>query len=91
MGDFNAQIGKRQIPVATGKCGLGFRKEKGDTLVEWATSRKYKIINTMIQKYTIMNTMFQKKAWRRWTWKCPNGIAKTAVFELQQMPKELAE
>jgi len=59
MGDFNAQIGKRTNPMekATCKYGLELRNERGDTLVEWATSRKYKL----------MNTMFQKKAGRRWT------------------------
>ena len=55
--------------MATGKFGLGLRKERGDTLVEWATSRKYKI----------MNTVFQKKAGRRWTWNSPNGVTKTEI------------
>ena len=43
MGDFNAQIGKRTNPMETArsKFGLGLKKETGDTLVEWATSRKY--------------------------------------------------
>ena len=45
------------------------RKERDDTLVEWATSRKYKI----------MNTMFQKIAGRGWTWKSPNGVTKTEI------------
>ena len=71
MGDFNAQIEKRANPMetATDKFGLGLRNERGDTLVEWATSRKYKIINTM----------FQKKAGRTWTWKSPNGVTKTEM------------
>jgi len=40
MGDFNAQIGKRTKPTETamGKFGLKLRKERGHTLVEWATS-----------------------------------------------------
>ena len=61
MRDFNAQIKKRTNPMemTTGKFGLESRNERGDSLVEWATSRKYKT----------MNTMFQKKAGRRWTWK----------------------
>ena len=52
MGDFNAQIEKRTNPMemATGKSGLELRNERGNTLVEWATSRKYKIMNTMFQK-----------------------------------------
>ena len=68
MGDFNTQTGKRtnSMETAMGKFGLGLRNERGDTLIEWATSIKYKI----------MNTMFQKKAGRRWTWKSPNGVTK---------------
>ena len=52
-----------------GKFGLRLRNERGDTLVEWATSRKY----------NIMNTVFQKKAGRRWTWKSPNDATKTEI------------
>ena len=61
MGDFNAQIGKRTNPMerATGKFALELRNERGDTLVEWTTPRKYKT----------MNTIFQKKAGRRGTLK----------------------
>ena len=42
MGDFNAQLGKRSnaTETATATFGLGLRNERGDTLVEWATSRK---------------------------------------------------
>ena len=49
IGDFNAQIGKRTIPMetATGTFELELRNERGDTLVEWTTPRKYKIFNTM--------------------------------------------
>ena len=36
---------------------------------ECATSRKYKI----------MNTMFRQKTERRWTWKSPNGVTKTEI------------
>ena len=52
MGDHNAQIGKRTNPIetATGIFGLELRNERGDTLVEWATLRMYKIMNTMFQK-----------------------------------------
>ena len=67
MGDCNAQLEKLMYPIVTGKFGLGLRNERGDTLVEWATTRKYKIINTV----------FQKKAGMRWMWKSPNGVAKT--------------
>ena len=66
MGDFNAQLGKRTNPMetATGKFGFELINERGDNLVEGATLRKYKFVNTM----------FQMKAGRRWKWKNPNGI-----------------
>ena len=57
------------METATGKIGLELRNERGDTLVELATSRKYKNLNTM----------FQKKAGRRWTWKSPNGVMKIEI------------
>ena len=59
--------------MTTGSFGLGLRNETDDTLAEWATSRKYRI----------MNTMFQKKAGRRWTWKSPNGVKKTEIYYVQ--------
>ena len=71
MADFNVQIEKRTDPVvtATGTFWLDLRNERGANLVEWTTSRKYKI----------MNIMFQKKAGRRRTWKSPNGVTKTEI------------
>jgi len=36
----------------TGKFGLEMKNERDDTLVEWAISRKYKIIYTVFQKKT---------------------------------------
>ena len=73
MRDFNAHIGKRTNPTetATGKFGLELRNESRDTLVEWATSRKYKI----------MNTIFQKTAGRRWTWKSTSDVSKEEVAQ----------
>ena len=60
MEDLNEQIWKitNTIETATVKFGFELRNKRGDTVVEWTTSRKYNIVNTM----------FQKKARRRWTW-----------------------
>ena len=71
MGDFNAQVGgQTNTPeIATGCFGLGQRNERGDTLVEWATSKNFKV----------MNTQFQKKAGRRWTWRSPDGNTKNEI------------
>ena len=71
MGDFNAKVGVRTNPseTATGSFGLGQRNERGDTLIEWTTSKDYKI----------MNTLFQKKIERRWTWRSPDGETKNEI------------
>ena len=50
----------------TGAFRLWQRNERGDTLVDWATSEKLKM----------MNTQFQKKSGRRWTWRSPVGNTK---------------
>ena len=57
MGDFNAQKGKRtnHVETAMGKFGLELRNERSDILVEWVTSRKYKIMNTIFQTKTKCN------------------------------------
>ena len=47
MGGFNAEVGKRtdHMETTTGKFGLELRNKRGNTLVEWVTSRKYKIMS----------------------------------------------
>ena len=71
MGDFNAKVGGQTNTSerATGYFGLGQRNEGGYTLVEWATSNNFKI----------MNTQFQKKAGRTWTWRSPDGNTKNNI------------
>ena len=71
MGDFNAKVGGQTNTSerATGCFGLSQRNERGDTLVEWATSKNFKI----------MNTQLQKKAGRRWTWRSPDGNTKNEI------------
>ena len=55
--------------MTTGCSGLGQRHERGDTLVEWATSHNFKI----------MNTQLQKKAGMRWTWRSPDGHTRNEI------------
>ena len=71
MGDFNAKVGGQTNTSerATGCFGLGQRNDRGDTLVEWATSN-----NLMI-----MNTQFQKKTGTIWTWTSPEGHTKNEI------------
>ena len=69
MGDFNAKVGVRTNPSETATGSFGQRNERGDTLIEWTTSKDYKI----------MNTLFQKKIERRWTWRSPDGKTKNEI------------
>ena len=57
------------METVTDKFWLELRNERGDTLVECATSKKYKV----------MNIMFQKNAGRRWTCRGPNGVTETDI------------
>jgi len=65
MGDFNAKVGRltTQREACIGQHGLGTRNERGQILVDFATS-----INMVIQ-----NTYFKKKENSKWTWRSPNG------------------
>jgi hypothetical protein len=71
MGDFNAKVGKHQQgdEKTTGEHGLGERNERGERLVQFATSKNLKITNTF----------FEKKPQRKWTWRSPNGETKNQI------------
>jgi endonuclease/exonuclease/phosphatase family metal-dependent hydrolase len=71
IGDFNAKIGKRKKGEnnVMGPYGIGERNERGDRLIEFATSRKL----------YIANSKFQKKGNRKWTWKSPDGTTKNEI------------
>ena len=71
MGDYNAKVGGQTHTSerATGCFRLSQWNERGDILVEWATSKNFKIINTQ----------FQKKAGSRWTWRSPDGNTKNEI------------
>jgi hypothetical protein len=78
MGDFNAKIGKTEgDKEATGSFGLGHRNDRGDRLIEFASSNKFKIINTF----------FKKRASRTWTRRSPDGMTKNETdFILTDKP-----
>src|SRR5277367_5522719 len=71
IGDFNAKIGTRKIGEDNimGKSGIGERNERGERLIEFATSRKL----------YIANSKFPKKSSRKWTWKSPDGSVKNEI------------
>ena len=51
MGDLMRKLEDKQINTSERATGcLGQRNERGDTLVEWATSKNFKIMNTQFQK-----------------------------------------
>lgn len=81
IGDFNAKIGKHQQSdgKTTGSHGLGERNERGERLIQFATSRKF----------NITNTLFEKPQKRRWTWRSPNGETKNEIDYILANKREI--
>ena len=71
MGDFNGKVGGQTNTSerATGCFDMDQRNERGDTFVEWVTSKNFKI----------MNTQFQKNVERRWTWRSSDGHTRNEI------------
>ena len=61
--DWNAKVGSRGIPGATGKVGLGVWNEAGQRLIKFCQE------NSLV----IANTLFQQHKRRRYTWTSPDG------------------
>ncbi|CAF0874075.1 unnamed protein product [Adineta steineri] len=70
-GDWNAKVGDNNTgwESVMGKYGYGTRNERGEQLLEFATS------NNLF----ICNTAFQQKPNRKWTWESPDGIHKNMI------------
>ena len=61
--DWNAKVGRQEIPGVTGKFGLGVQNEAGKRLIEFCQE------NTLV----IANTLFQLHKRRLCTWTSPDG------------------
>ena len=70
-GDWNAKVGENNTgwECVMGKYGYGTRNERGEQLLEFATSHNL----------FICNTAFQQKPSRKWTWESPDGIHKNMI------------
>ncbi|CAF1329573.1 unnamed protein product [Adineta ricciae] len=70
-GDSSAKVGDDNAgwEHAMGKHGYGKRNERGEQLLEFATSHNL----------FICNTAFQQKPNRKWTWESPDGIHKNMI------------
>ena len=62
IGDQNAKVGSQEIPVVTGKFGLGIQSEAGQRLIEFCQE------NALV----IANTLFQQHKRRLHTWMSPD-------------------
>ena len=63
IGDWNAKVGSQEIPVVTGKFGLGVQNEAGQRLTEFCQE------NALV----IANTLFQEHKRRLYTWTPSDG------------------
>ena len=62
IGDWNAKVGRREIPGVTGKFGLGVQNEAGQRLTEFCQE------NTLVRA----NSLFQQHKRRLYTWTSPD-------------------
>ena len=72
MGDFNANIGVRNIKdnmKCTGPFGTGNRNERGERLLDFAEE------NNLV----VTNSFFFKAANRYWTWEASGGVTKNKI------------
>ena len=51
IGDWNAKVGTEEIPVVTGKFGLGVWNEAGQRLIEFCQENVLVIANTFFQQH----------------------------------------
>ena len=51
IGDWNAKIGRQEIPGVTGKFGLGVQNEAGQRLTEFHQENTLVIANTFFQQH----------------------------------------
>ena len=63
IGDWNAKVGSRETPGATGKVGLGVWNEAGQRLIEFCQE------NALV----MANTLFQQQKGTLYTWTSPDG------------------
>ena len=63
IGDWNAKVESQELPIVTGKFGLGVQNKPGQRLTEFCQE------NTLV----IANTLFQQYKRRLYTWTSPDG------------------
>ena len=63
IGDWDAKVGRQELPGVTGKFGRGMQNEAGQSLTEFCQE------NTLL----IANILFQQHKRRLYTWTSPDG------------------
>ena len=63
IGDWNAKVGRQEIPGITGKFGLGVQNEAGQRLIEFCQENAL----------AIANTLFRQHKRRLYIWTSPDG------------------
>ena len=63
IGNWNAKVGRQEIPAVTGKFGFTVQNEAGQRLIEFCQENEL----------VIANTLFQQHKRRLYTWTSPDG------------------
>ncbi len=71
MGDFNTQIGQRQVgeEIVMESYNYRTRNERGEYLLNFCHQHNIKIINSF----------FKKRSGKMWTWMSPNEVVKNQI------------
>ena len=51
IGDWNAKVGSQEIPIVTGKFGLGVQNEAGQRLIEFCQENALVLANTYFEQH----------------------------------------
>ena len=51
LGDWNAKVGSKEIPVVTGKFAFGVQNEAGESLIEFCKNNTLVIANNFFQQH----------------------------------------
>ena len=75
IGDWNAKVGRQEIPGVTGKFGFGVQNEAGQRLTEFCQENTLVIANTLFQQHkrSLYTSPEKTLCVQRRLWTSPDG------------------
>ena len=81
IGDWNAKVGRQEIPGVTGKFGFGVQNEAGQRLTEFCQENTLVIANTLFQQHKrrLYTSPEKTLCVQRRLWTSPDGQYKNQI------------